>query len=269
MSYIDKYKGQNNRRSVYDIERLDPQNPYDWETIKSDYRAIDIDKVIIDGDTFTNYGDFQFTWEKTYVKSPSRSSSGAIENLNSYATFVTPHLIINFSIMSIDDYRALMRKDLEKNEFVVECYDPIYNQRVTAKMYLGTSEMAKLRTINRKRFNGLEWEEFVEIIGVNGYTVDLIGTNNDLELVSVTYHLNPPSDTGYPDYTLGEEDVYRGQEIKVGQSASDITSETFGDQYRFLKWNLKPEGGLQGNYTDGNNYVINAPIVLYAQWQTT
>ena len=269
MNYIDKFKGQNGRRSTYDILSLDPQNAEHWKAIKEEYRAVDIDKVIIDGDTFTNYGAFQFTWEKSYVKSPTRSSNGAIDNLNSYATFVTPHLIINFSLMSIDDYRAIMRKDLEKNEFVVECYDPIYNQWTVNKMYLGTAEMAKLHLINRKRFNGLEWEEFMEIVGVEGYTIDLIGTNNDLDLVGVTYHLNPPLVTGVSDYTLGEDDVYRGKEIVIGSAAKEITKETFNDRYVFSRWNIKSSGGEQGNYTDGNNYVINAPLILYAQWQTT
>ena len=170
MNYIDKYKGLYGRNSIYDILSLNPAIPADWEIISRKYNAVDIDKVIIDGDTFTNYGDFQFVWEKSYVKSPSRSNGGAIDNLNSYATFVTPHLILNFAVMSIDDYRAIMRKDLERNEFVVECYDPIYNKRTTVKMYFATPQMAKLYTIARTRFNGEAWEEYVELVGVHGGT---------------------------------------------------------------------------------------------------
>ena len=269
INYINKYKGQYGRRSVYDILNLNPNISKDWEIIDQKYNAVNIDKVIIDGDAFTNYGDFQFVWEKSYVKSPVRSNSGAIENLNSYATFVTPHLIINFSVMSIDDYRALMRKDLEKNEFVVECYDPIYNERISIKMYFATPEMAKLYTIARTRFDGVLWEEFVEIVGVQGYTVELIGTNNDLDLVSVVYHLNPPSDTGYADYTIGDEDVYKGQDIVMGSPASNITKETFNNKYVFTKWNLSASGGSQGNYINELEYTINNDLVLYAQWQKT
>ena len=268
MNYIDKYKGQYGRNSVYDILALNPNLPTDWEVIKTDYKAFDIDKVVIDGDTFTNYGDFQFVWEKSYVKSPTRSNSGAIDNLNSYATFVTPHLIINFSIMSIDDYRAIMRKDLEKNEFIVECYDPIYNERITVKMYFATQQMAKLYTIASRRFDGEAWEEFVEIVGVQGYTVELIGTNSDLDLLSVIYHLNPPADTGVADYTVGELDVYKGQEIVIGGSADSITSQTFNGAYKFTKWNISPTASEQGNYIDGYAYTINTNLVLYAQWQS-
>ena len=55
------------RRGVVDILRLNPNIPEDWEIRDREYNAVDIDKVVIDGDTFTNYGDFQFVWEKSYV----------------------------------------------------------------------------------------------------------------------------------------------------------------------------------------------------------
>ena len=279
MDYLNKFRGQYGRRSVYDIMRLNPNTPADWEIINNEYKAVDIEKVVIDGDTFTNYGDFQFVWEKSYVKSPARSNSGAIENLNSYATFVTPHLIINFSIMSIDDYRAIMRKDLEKNEFIVECYDPIYNERISVKMYFGTQEMAKLYTIARCRFDGESWEEFVELVGVQGYTVELIGTNNDLDLISVVYHLNHPADTGVADQTIADNDIYSGQDVIIGGVASSFTSETFSGKYKFSKWNIDGTNPTspkeQGNYINGQAYTINvgdeieegkSAFVLYALW---
>lgn len=270
------------RRGVVDILRLDPNIPTDWEIIDTKYRAVDIEKVIIDGDTFTNYGDFQFVWEKSYVKPPSRSNAGVIDNLNSYATFVTPHLILNFSIMSIDDYRAIMRKDLERNEFIVECYDPIYNKRISVKMYFATPQMAKLYTIAKTRLNQGEWEDFIEIVGVHGYTVELIGTNADLDLVSVVYHLNPPADTGYADQTIADDDIYSGQDVIIGGVATSFTSETFGGKYKFTKWNIdgtNPTASKdQGNYINGQAYTINvgdeieegkSALVLYALWEAT
>lgn len=273
---------ENKGRGVVDILRLDPNIPTDWDVIDTNYRAIDIEKVIIDGDTFTNYGDFQFVWEKSYVKSPSRSGAGVIDNLNSYATFVTPHLILNFSIMSIDDYRAIMRKDLERNEFVVECYDPIYNKRISVKMYFATPQMAKLYTIAKKRLNGSEWEDFIELVGVHGYTVELIGTNSDIEKVSVIYYLNAPINTNtnmpyVPDNALSsyaEEDVYNGQEIVIGNAASSIVNETFGGALRFTKWNISRNNPLesktQGNYINGNTMTVGEHgIKLYAQWENS
>ena len=269
-SYIDKYKGVD-RPSVFDILQRVGTTEYKNGEIK-EYEAVGIDCVKIDENTFTNYGQYQFIWEKTFVKSPERSANGAIGNLNSYATFLTPHLILNFSVMSIEDYREIMKMHYSRNEFVVECYDPIYNQTIAVKMYFATEEMAKLYTIAQNRLlpDG-QWEEWLDIVGVTEYTVELIGTNNDLDLVSVIYHLNPPSDTGYTDYSVGEDYVYRGEDLIIGGAAKDITSETFGGKYKFTKWNVSSDNPTvtkaQGNFIDGTVYTVNSYLILYAQWE--
>ena len=264
-SYKDKYIGVD-RPSVYDILQKVGTTEYREGAIKK-YEAVDIGEVKIDGNTFRNYGQYQFIWEKTFVKSPERSADGSIGNLNSYATFLTPHLILNFSVMSIDDYRQIMRMHYEANEYTVECYDPIYNRKIKVKMYFATEEMAKLYTIAQNRLlpNG-QWEEWVDLVGVTEYNVELIGTNNDINLLSVTYHLNPPASTGVADRTEGGVDVYKGEELIIG-GESTFQSETFGGAYKFTKWSIYPEGGQQGNYIDGYAYTINTDLVLYAQWE--
>lgn len=152
-----------------------------------DNKPIGIETVIIDGNPFTDYGAFSFLWEKSYVKSPERSGDGTIGNLNSYATFLTPHLKIDFSMMSIDSYRVLMRDLLyKKNEFLVTCYDVVNDKMTTNKMYFSTEEMPKLWTIARA-LNGEEW---VELLGVQDYTVEMIGTNASLETVEILYYDN-------------------------------------------------------------------------------
>jgi hypothetical protein len=55
-------------RTIKEILSLDPYG--------KEYEAVDIATVKIDGNAFTNYGDFQFLWEKTYVKEPTRSGAG-------------------------------------------------------------------------------------------------------------------------------------------------------------------------------------------------
>lgn len=267
-SYKDKYIGVDGRLSVYDIlQKVGTTEYRDGEFKK--YEAVGIDYVKIGGNTFRNYGQIQFIWEKTFVKSPERSADGSIGNLNSYATFLTPHLILNFSIMSIDDYRQIMRMHYEANEYTVECYDPIYNHPIKVKMYFATEEMAKLYTIAQNRLlDDGRWEEWVDLVGVTEYNVELIGTNNDLSLLSVTYHLNPPSSTGVADKTEGEQDVYKGEELIIG-GASTFPNETFGGAYKFKKWNVSPDGGVLGNYINGYAYTINTDLVLYAQWEET
>ena len=274
MSYLDNLETYDKygRRSVYEILSLNPNISKDFEILKTEYRAVDIDKVIINGNTYTNYGAYSFIWEKSYIKSPVRSGRGNIGNLNSYPTFLTGHFVIDFSIISIDDYRSIMRQHYEQNEFTVECYDPIYNKKIKLKMYFATEEMAKLYTINKKIYNNNEWEDWILLAGVQDYQLEMISTNNELDLVSIVYHLNPPNnDEEYPivpDQTIAEPDIYKGEEVIIG-SASKFQDETFGGLYKFTKWTISPNEKTTGVYLDGYSYTINNSLVLYAQWEPT
>lgn len=151
------------------------------------YRAVGIDRVIIDGNEFTDYKAFSFLWEKSYVKSPVRSGDGTIGNLNSYATFLTPHLKIDFSLMSIDSYRTLMKLIYEKNEFTVTCYDVVNDTTTTNKMYFTTEEMPKLWTMV-EALNGNE--DAIELLGVQDYVVEMVGTNAPMEEIDILYYDN-------------------------------------------------------------------------------
>lgn len=126
----------------------------------------------VDDQVYTGVDNYTFIWEKTYVKSPSRSMSGAIGNLENLPTFVTPHMTATYSQMPINDYRRLVKQALSKNEFTVKCFDPIYNVETTNKMYFGTLQSPKF--VTRAESDGT-----VTLISVLDYTVDLIGTNND------------------------------------------------------------------------------------------
>ena len=255
-----------NRRDIIDIINLNPNKPNDFEALEKEYRAVDIDKVKIDGNTFTNYGAYSFIWEKTYIKSPSRAGDGSIRDLNAHATFLTGHLIIDFSIISIDDYRALMQLHYAKNEFTVECYDPIYNKKIVLNMYFATEEMAKLHIINRRIWNNAEWEDWLVLAGVRDYQLEMISTNSDLNLVSVTYHLNPPANVTAGDSSVGEPSVYMGEDLIIG-GGTDFQSKNFGGIYKFTSWNTKADGSGT-TYLDGYAYTINEDIVLYAQWES-
>ena len=261
-SYKDKYIGVD-RPSVYDILQKVGTTEYREGAIK-EYQAVDIAEVKIDGNRFRNYGVYSFIWEKTFIKSPERSADGSLGNLNSHATFLTPHLILDFSVMSIDDYRKIMLLHYGANEYTVECYDPIYNRHIKVKMYFGTEEMAKLYTIAQNRLlpNG-QWEEWVDLVGVTDYKVELIGTNNDLDLVSVRYVYNSDiTPTGAPMPDQYEEDVYLGEEIVVG-SNSTFPDTPPSSSLKFKHW-VDDEGLI---YTNGKTWTVNVPLTLYAVWQ--
>ena len=263
-SYLDKYKGVD-RPSVYDILQKVGTTEYREGAIK-EYQAVDIAEVKINGNRFRNYGAYSFIWEKTFVKSPERSADGSLGNLNSYATFLTPHLILDFSVMSIDDYRKIMLLHYGANEFTVECYDPIYNHKIKVKMYFATEEMAKLYTIAQNRLlpDG-QWEEWVDLVGVTEYKVELIGTNNDLDLVSVKYvYNNNITPTGAPMPDQYEKDVYLGEEIVVGNN-STFPNTPPTNSYKFKHW-VDGSGLI---YTNGVVVTVNSPLTLYAVWETS
>ena len=236
---------------------------------KQAYKATGIDKVIIDNNEFTDYKAFSFIWEKSYVKSPERSADGSIGNLNSYATFVTPHLKIDFSMMSIDSYRVLMMLLYEKNEHLVQCYDIVNNQFSTHYMYFATEEMPKLWTI-AMALNGEEW---VELLGVQDYTVELIGTNNKVLEYKLTYKLNVPSGATWSGKTETEVVFAKNTTVNIGAgavftvngTATNVKNITFGDKYIFNGW--KSLDGIK--YIDGDEYYLMGNKTLSAQWKAS
>ena len=142
---------------------------------RSENVATNMGQFTVDDEIYTGYSDYTFIWEKTFVKSPNRSMSGAmgpLDGATGLPTFETPHMTATFEQMPINDYRRLVKQALSKNEFTVTCFDPIYNVETTNKMYFGTLTSPKFIT----RADGIG---VITLIGVSNYTVELIGTNNE------------------------------------------------------------------------------------------
>ena len=240
------------------------------EERKEKYQAKGIQKVIIDGNVFTDYKAFSFLWEKSYITTPERSSDGSIGNLDSFPSFITPHLKIDFSMMSIDSYRVLMKLIYEKNEHIVQCYDIVNNSFSTNNMYFATEEMPKLWTIARA-LNGEEW---TELLGVEDYTVEMIGTNTNFEELELTYDLNVPTGATWSNETTAKTTFAKnttvgigsGAIVKVGEENKSFQNITFGDTYIFNGWNTMKDGnGI--NYINGDEYYLMGNTTLYAQWK--
>lgn len=226
----------------------------------------EIHKVVIDGNEFSGYKSFTFLWEKSYVKEPTRSSSGVIGNLNSYATFVTPHLKIDFSVMPIEDYRKLYKLLMSKNEFQVTCYDVINNNRTTNKMYFATDQFPTLYAVAREiQMNGVN-KTFIELNGVRDYTVELIGTNNAIDTISIVYNSNYPS--GSNNKTEGEGDEYYiGDEIKIGAGTTIPDNPPSG--YKFKRWVADDGTVFENNTLFTITDTYKNGLTLKAEWQSS
>ena len=249
-----------NRTVREQMDRLPPE-------LQQHYYDTQLDRIVIDGVEITGYFEYSFLEEKSYREQPIRSDSGVIENLNSYATFLTPRLIIRYNMMHIDDYRKLMKLLKSKNEFEVTCYDIVEDKRVTHRMYFAPPSMPVI------------YQQYLMALGIQEYTIELIGTNDSPE---ITYDFNIPGDikdafnkrfgsththeqtSNYNAKTIIGDIVItdvEGQESDLGWAVNQISQG-----YSLAGWTTSKDGsGTQ--YMDGREYYISQPLTLYALWQ--
>lgn len=234
---------------------------------QANYQATILDRVQIDGNVIRGYFEYSFLNEKSYFEQPTRSLNGSIENINTYATFLTPRLIIKYNMMNIDDYRTLMLLLQSKNEFTVTCYDPVLDKRVTHKMYAAPTAMPII------------YQQCLMAMGIQEFALELIGTNNGVETYNVTYNYNIPS--GYSSkfsQQSATQEFAKNASGNVGETAiytangtsyslnSTKTIELLNNRYVFQGWNTRRDGS-GFTYVDGEAYFINNNQTLYAQWK--
>lgn len=237
------------------------------QAFQDNYTRTFLDRIEIDGNIIRGYFEYSFLEEKSYFEQPIRSSNGSIENINTYATFLTPRLIIRYKMMNIDDYRKLMVLLQSKNEFTVSLYDIVKDKRVTHKMYFAPTQMPII------------YQQYLMVMGVQDFEIELIGTNNGIEEYTLTYDFNLPSEytTALP-ITSATQTFYKNASGIIGEKAlymegeavysvnSEHTLELLDKKYTFDCWNTEADGnGIK--YIDGDAYFINSTQTLYAIWR--
>lgn len=195
---------------------------------------------------------YSFYDAKSFFKEPVRSATGVINNLNSYATFLTPRLKFSFKFMPIGAYRILMKMLKEYNEFIVTAYDIVEDVYVTHKMYFTPKDFPTI------------FQKSLEVLAIMDEGFELVGTNASLETYSIVYNNNST-----PVVTSGLE-FYYGEEVRVGdyteESDESVDPTTFTKSgYRLNNWNTSADGsGYQ--YVTGEVVSLTNSMVLYAQW---
>jgi hypothetical protein len=221
---------------------------------EANYKSVGIDSVEIDGNIISGYGVYSFFNAKSYVKSPERSEGGVIGNLDSYRTFITPRLKLEFNAMSIDTYRTLMNLIRTKNEFTVKCYDIVSNSIQTHKMYFEPDDFPEI------------FVQDLQTLAVLNYSVLLNGTNSEVETIDITYHKNPPTGSDVVEVVA---DIPKNVSVIMGEDLTTIlVSETFGDTYKFKYW-AENSDGTGFKYIEGNAYYVYTDITLYAIWEAS
>jgi hypothetical protein len=144
--------------------------PYE---LREAYRKSQIDRItIFDGVNeieVTGYSDYSYFDEKSYKTQPIRTEDGSIQEIEEYATFLTPRLIISYNMMSIEDYRSLMRMIKNRNGFIVKCYDLIEDRIVRNEMYVAPTSMPKI------------YQQHLIVLGIQEQTIEFIGTNVSIQ----------------------------------------------------------------------------------------
>lgn len=127
---------------------------------------VEAKKLIIDGVEVTQMYSYLFSDNVlSYFKSPARSGTGAISNINEVARFYVPRLWIEFNYVSLKDYQFILRL-INKPEFSIYYYDWEKNEYVTNKFYLEPQERQKINA----------WGGYFR--GVTSYVLNFVGTLN-------------------------------------------------------------------------------------------
>lgn len=139
------------------------------EELREAYKKSQIDRItIFDGKTeieLTGYAEYSYIREKSYKTQPVRTQDGKIQEIEQYATFFTPRLVIKYNMMGIEDYRRLMRLLKRRNGFIVKCYDVEEDVIVREEMYVATPSMPRI------------YQQYLMALGIQEYSIELIGTN--------------------------------------------------------------------------------------------
>lgn len=232
------------------LRLLDTQITSEQEEEKSKTPA----SIWIDANEITGYFSYFYVNAKSYQTGDSditRSLDGKIINLNSYPTFLTPRLKIEFKYMKIETYRTIMRLLQSKNEFLVTCYDIVQDKMVSHNMYFQPEDYPEI------------FHHGLDVLAVINYTIELTGTNTELEGVDIIYHSNYPDGS---DSTVGAGTTYAvNEEVIIGENV-DFTYTG----YALNNWNTKADGS-GFTYLNNNVYTLteNVDLVLYAQWIDT
>jgi uncharacterized repeat protein (TIGR02543 family) len=109
-------------------------------------------------------------------------------------------------------------------------------------MYFAPDQMPKLYAVARR----LQGDKFVEVLGIQDYTIELIGTNADLDKISVIYY-------DINNRVLGSKEVYLGTQYMLGNGIT--VTDTNGNVFNG-SWSR----GSRSGSPLLNNSIVNATL---------
>ena len=261
-----------NGLSVVDVLKM----PLEQRLLVEGYGNKQLTSFQLDAEVYTGYKGYSFFYEVTLVSQPERSQGGVID-LSSQAYFITPHLRIDFSLISYHDFMRLRQQQMSKLAFLLTCWDTDNNCLLEGEeVYFHPDTLPNFVTMARK-LNGEKW---IEILGAKDYTIELVGTNRLVEKKEIIYNLNQPSDITWTQETQVVKEFAKNTTVGVGNNAfittgqddkgedvkEKISALTFNKKYEFKYW-CKTADGTGFKYIDGDEYFLRDSTEVYAIWQ--
>ena len=212
------------------------------EELREAYKNSQIDRIrMFDGNKtieLTGYAEYSYLDEKSYKEQPVRSQNGAINEIEEYATFLTPRLIVKYNMMGIDDYRSFMKMIKGRNGFAIQCYDPVEDKIVTNEMYVATPSMPII------------YQQYLAALGIKEYNIEMIGTNSQSK---ITFGVR--FNDGIDRYDVGLGDTWRDVSKKLG-----LHFKINGERVVYIQGsaqaNLKIQPADLNKYVSPDDFVI-------------
>lgn len=213
------------------------------EQLREAYRNSQLDRItIFDGTDeleVTGYAEYSYLDEKSYKTQPVRTQDGAIQEIEEYATFLTPRLIIKYNMMNIDDYRAIMKMFKKQNGFIVKCYDVVEDKIVRNEMYVAPPSMPII------------YQQCLIALGIQEYAIEMIGTNVP------TNPDNIKDGTPIISFSINSQ-TFQTNRGKIWEDFVDVTVTDFvyisGDGYVYNAQTSSPLTH-KGKYVKADDYI--------------
>jgi hypothetical protein len=119
------------------------------------------------------------------------------------------------------------------------------------------------------------YQQYLMALGVQEFSLELIGTNNGVEDYTVTYDFNLPDDWDYERTAtqtfsknvsgiIGEVAKFTVDDVSYPINA-EITKELIGLEFQYWSTDKYDSGFV---YVNGDAYFVNSSMTLYAQWKS-
>lgn len=208
--------------------------------------------ITIDGVVFKSigYGMLKSANVMSYKDEPTRADDFTMADINTYTRRIVPEVSIGFKLISATEFVKLKTLLNKKVEHIVEYYDNDFGYYVTHRMYVQPAELQDFFSRGQS------------VIGVQNYTITLVGTMNDEPNFTITYNVEDLVKGNVKDYDINTkfayEDIALGGDGYYQSVASNNISNSLADTEYWVKLDV-PKDTLEQSCDWGN--VITIPYI--------